>query len=306
MNGTYGIVRPSVIDIENDVEIWYHYRPTRNSTDSTFQKFKKADSVTAWLSESEMEDDTDGLSGLNILQGMYNLSLPASIFSEVGFYTIYIKPKEVFCKIKDIGALSAYPDINGIVIDMDDVDNSSFFSTDNLVGYRIEYFETSEGKSTRLPYYRIITSNNLCEPMSQSLTSVNTNANGYRFNDSASLCFLTVTPSTSPSFKASTKPFIGTPNQQISITNTKFDPVCVEVEICKVDFDTINTTLNGNQIRSCDNGMLTTYNENGEIFSQFDYPIVKNTYTQNEMYQARVSREGNIDNSIDYESIISQ
>ena len=33
MTGTYGTVKPSLINPQMDVEIWYHYRPTRNSED---------------------------------------------------------------------------------------------------------------------------------------------------------------------------------------------------------------------------------------------------------------------------------
>lgn len=41
MTGTYGTVKPSLINPQMDVEIWYHYRPTRNSEDESFKNFKK-------------------------------------------------------------------------------------------------------------------------------------------------------------------------------------------------------------------------------------------------------------------------
>ena len=31
MNNTYGVVKPALIDVTQDVEIWYKYRPTSNS-----------------------------------------------------------------------------------------------------------------------------------------------------------------------------------------------------------------------------------------------------------------------------------
>lgn len=305
MNNTYGIVRPSTIDVTKDVEIWYHYRPTRNSSDASFKNFKKIDDVTSILSNSNTDNSI--ISDDTRLPGMYDLSLPASIFGKVGFYTIYIKPKEILCTIKDIGALAAYPDVPGIVLDVDSItEDKALFGNDKLIGYRIEYFEIGDGgKLKRQEYYRLITSNNFCEPMSQNLTSANTNSNGYRFNDNATSTFITVTPSTSPSFKASQKPYIGSPNQKIVITNTKFDPVCVEVEMCLNDFDTITTVLTGNQIRSLDNGLVTTYNENGEIFIQQEFATVKDNYTNNAVYETRKQRIDNIDNSIEYNEIMN-
>lgn len=74
---------------------------------------------------------------------MFNLSLPASIFGRIGIYTIYIRPKEIEATINDVGALAAYPDIRGIVVNLNDVDDNNrlLFSSDNLTGYRVEYFD---------------------------------------------------------------------------------------------------------------------------------------------------------------------
>ena len=41
MNATYGTVKPSVINIETDVEIFYHYRPSRSAEDTEFRKFRQ-------------------------------------------------------------------------------------------------------------------------------------------------------------------------------------------------------------------------------------------------------------------------
>ena len=68
------------------------------------------------LSVANFEDEKEETSDFR-LPGMYNLALPVSIFSNVGFYTIYIRPKEIKAKILDIGVLAAYNDINGIIID---------------------------------------------------------------------------------------------------------------------------------------------------------------------------------------------
>lgn len=308
MNNTYGTVRPSVINPLTDVEIWYRYTPKRSNTDDVYKGFKKIpdSDVSTMLEMSTIDESVENVD-YTLLPGMYNLKLPASIFSNLGFYTIYIKPKEIICKIKDVGVLTAYPDVRGVIIDTDVIDGSlrSLFKSNNLSGYRVEYFDSdSNGKNVRQEYYRLITSGNLCEPVSQNVTSSNTNSNGYRYNESGTLSFLTLTPSVSPSFIGSQKPFIGTPNQTISITNTKFDPVCVEIELCKNDFDTITTVLTGNQIRDLDNGTLTTYNENGEIFNQYEFYTLKDNFTTKPKYDVKKSREGNIDMSNNYPEIM--
>lgn len=306
MNGTYGIVKPSLIsDIEQDIEIWYKYRPTRNSEDTTYRTFRKVANPTSMLSCSEVVSEDSENDDLR-LPGMYELSLPVSIFGRTGFYTVYIKPREIPCVIKDIGALAAYPDIKGVVIDLNGVDNKSLFANDNLTGYRIEYYDYGGNGLERQEYYRIITSNNNCEPISQNLTSSNTNANGYRFNDSGTLSFLTVTPSTSPSFKSNQKPYIGSPNQRIVITNTKFDPIMLEIEMVENDIDTLATMLQGDQIRSLDKGLVTTYNKNGEIYHQAEYYTVKNTYNQNDVYEVRKRIIDSFDTSANYEELINQ
>lgn len=302
MNGTYGVVKPSLLNVEQDVEIWYRYTPTRNNEDEQYKKFKKIDSPTSMLANSEFETaDTAGQSDKR-LPGMYELSLPVDIFGRTGFYTVFIKPSEFYCDIKDIGALSAYPDIKGIVVDMNSVgENRTMFANDNLIGYRIEYYENS----LRQDYYRIITSNNACEPVSQNLTSANTNSGGYRFNESGSLCFITVTPSTSPSYKSNQLPFIGNPSQRIIITNTKFDPVMIEIEMVEHDLDTLSTMIEGDQIRSLDKGLVTTYNDDGEIYHQAEHYTVKSTYTKTDIYEVRKKLRDSFDNSANYAEIVT-
>lgn len=305
MNNTYGSIRPSLVDVSNDVEIFYHYRPTRNSEDESFSKFKKVGDVTSMLSVANYEDEKDSSNGDFRLPGMYNLSLPVSIFGRIGFYTIYIRPKEIKAKIMDVGVLAAYTDINGIIINMNEqTDQSTLFQNDALNGYRIDYFEDDGGTLKRQDYYRIITGCNRCEPITQNLSSSSSNSNGYRFNSSGSLCFLTVTPNSSPSYKSGSNPFIGAPNQMIRISNTKFDPVMVEVEICRHDIETLNTAIDGDQIRSLDNGLLTTYNENGEIYSQKEFFSLKDNYTQNDRYEVKKDRRGNIEFSPNHDEVM--
>lgn len=306
MNNTYGTVKPSLItDISQDVEIWYKYKPTRSTEDDTYRTFKKVANPTSMLSIATIEE-TDSEESTDLrLPGMYELALPVSIFGNVGIYTVYIKPREIPCTIRDIGALAAFPDVKGIVIDLNSVTNRAMFSNDNLTGYRIEYYDYSENGLQRQEYYRIITSNNNCEPVSQNLTSANTNSNGYRFNDSGTLSFITVTPSTSMSFRSNQKPYIGSPNQKIMITNTKFDPVMLEIEMVEHDIETVSTMLEGDQIRSLDKGLLTTYNKNGEIYIQSEYYTIKNTFNNSDVYEVRKKITENFNTEADYEELVA-
>lgn len=306
MNSTYGNVKAAFINPQKDVEIFYHYRPTLNSEDINYRNFKKIEDINSVLATVEIDDTARNANGQPfpdaILPGIYNLSLPVSIFGRKGFYTVFIRPKEIYCTITDVGALGAYPDVRGIILDMKRIDNDrAMFGNDNLVGYRVEYLDTD---LKRQDYYRLITSNNFAEPITQNLTSSNTNSNAYRFNDSGTLSFLTLSPSTGPSFKASSKPYIGTPNQTIIISNTKFDPVCLKIEICENDFDTIATSIDGNQIRALDNGLLTTYNDDMEIFRQFEFYTLKDNYNKNAKFEVKRRRTDNIDNSVDPSQVL--
>lgn len=311
MNNTYGNVKSAVINPLKDVEIFYHYRPTLNSEDTSYRDFKKIEDVNSiFTTVSISEDDLNSRKQPfpdRVLTGMYNLSLPVNIFGRKGFYTIFIRPREIYCTIKDVGALGAYPEISGIVLDMNEInEDRSLFGSDNLTGYRVEYLQYEDSGVKRQDYYRLITSCSFAEPITQNLTSANTNSNAYRFNESGSLSFLTLTPSMSPSFKANSKPYIGVPNQQIIITNTKFDPVCVRVEICENDFDTLATSIDGNQIRSLDNGLLTTYNKDYEIYKQWEFFTLKDNYNKNAKYEVKVQRTDNIDNSVDAAIVMNQ
>lgn len=304
MNNTYGNIRSAVIDPISDVEIFYHYQPTYNSTDNTFMNFKKISDVSSVLKTCEISSDSlnskDEPFPDAILPGIYNLTLPVSHFGKRGFYTVFIRPKEIYCTIKDVGALGAYPDISGIVLDLNEVNESrALYGNDNLTGYRVEYLQYSGSGLKRQDYYRLITGNNFVEPITQNLTSSSSKSNAYRFNESGTLSFITLSPSVAPSFKPSSKPFIGVPNQRIIISNTKFDPICLRIEICENDFDTISTSINGNQIRSLDNGIVTTYNEDNEIFHQFEYYTVKDNFMKNSVYEVKVRRKDNIDNTAD-------
>ena len=304
-NNTYGTVKQALFNPALDADIYYYYKPTRSSESNSFGGFKKIDDVSQILSNSKLETPIIGSD--KILPGMYTLKLPVSIFGQAGIYTVYITPKEIVCDIMDVGSLGAYPDIKGIVIDTKNIDSNyqSLFSNDNLTGYRIEYFEYDAitGSLARQEYFRIITSNGRCQALSQNLTSGNTNSTAYTYNANGSLAFLTATPSIAPTFKTNSTPYIGKPSQKIVIKNTKFDPVCLEIEVTEHDIETLSIMVEGEQVRNLENGRVTTYNFDGEIYKQFEYSTLKDNYNRTEIAEAKLNKSDNIDRSLDLETI---
>lgn len=299
-NNTYGIQKPSLLDIEKDVEIWYHYRPTRNSEDDSFPTFRKIDTsdVVAMLTASVFTNEDNAN---EILPGMFNFKLPISLFGKKGFYTIFIKPREYRTTIISVGALAAYPEINGIVIPK--TINERTFSEDELVGYRVEYYN---GQGVRQEYYRIITGNNYCVPVTQNLTSVNSDVQGYRFSTSSDNMFLTLTPSTSPSFKQSSRPYIGVATQEIILSNTKFDPLMIEIEMCEHDIDEIANIVGNTQVRSLDKGVISTFNDNNEMILQHSYYTLKSSETGKDLYEVKRKMTENFQDMEVMDEVINQ
>lgn len=271
-NGTYGIKRPAYVT-QDDIDVFYHYRPSRATDSEEFTGFKKLSSNIINTCDGEANDNVT-----KTLPGMYDLRLPIEEFSAAGIYTIYIKPKELYTNILDVSTLAAYPNIRGVVLNSSTIsgEDSSIFNNGGLVGYRIEYFDDN---GTRTQDYRLITSSNRCEPVAQNLNDSMQKGIRYRFNDSSNLIFCTLTPSTSMSFKSSSLPYIGMTNQKIALINTKFNPVSIEVEMTEHDIETISTMIEGDQLRNLDHGLITTFDKDGKIYSQSNYGNMVNKKT---------------------------
>ena len=283
-NGTYGTRIASNVT-QKDVEIFYSYSPTRNSDDVNEASFIKLPSNLLFDAKTEDND---------VLEGLKNLKLPLQYFNKKGFYSVYIRPKEVKAVINNVSTLTAYPDVRGIVIDTTLVTElSNELSTNNmLVGYRIVYLDENGNREN---YYRIVTSNNKCEPVEQSLPNVNQNATRYRFNEGSNLTFITVSPSVAPSFKPNATPYIGKVGQQILFVNTKFEPILLDIEMVDKDVENIATMLEGSQLRSLDNGLVTTFNENNEIYHQSEHYSLKNEYTGEPIFEVKKNKTDSID-----------
>ena len=290
-NGTYGTKRPAQIT-PNDVDIFYYYRPSFSSESAEFANFKQLDS--SYLSVANGEYGSSVLT----LPGMYNLRLPLEKFSEKGIYTVYIKPKEIFTTIIDGDArLAAMSNIRGIILDATSISSADITNNGNLVGYRVEYFGSSD---ERLGEYRIVTSNNRCEPVAQNLNDTSQKGIRYRFNDSSNLIFCTLTPSSSLSFKSSSLPGIGSTGQKIALINTKFNPVALEIEMVDHDIETVSTMLEGAQIRDLDNGTITTFNKDGAIYHQAKYGNIVNP-SKGVHYDFKLPQTQDIDYTVENE-----
>ena len=276
-NGIYGTKRPAKITA-NDVDIYYYYRPTRSS-ESDMNGFEQLDSKI--LTQTQVGDTS------NVLPGMYDLRLPIDKFKTPGIYTVYIKPKEITANIFAVSTLSAYPNIRGIVLNTSAL--GALGNNGALVGYRIDYFEGGQ----RTDMFRMITSNNKCEPLAQNFTNANAGNVSYRFNDNSELTFCTLTPSSNMSFDSNALPYIGKQNQEIRLINTKFNPIMLDIEITEHDIETLTTMIEGEQLRNLDHGLITTFNRDGDIYLQTDYGTVVDS-ANNTHHDYKIIRNNNI------------
>lgn len=292
-NGVYGTNIPTSISndlIANYVDIVYSYSRTRNSTDVEGSKFEKLSSdnmKNVVLSKSETND--------NMVDGLYNLKLPTDIFGKKGFYTIYIKPKEIPVTIMDVSTLHDFPTVRGIVIDLKAIPTElkGDASVNNgLVGYRVIYRNNDGTRSNEL---RIVTSNNKCEPVVNVSTTTNSKTYSYRYNENSTYTFITVTPSMPLSYKASSTPFIGKATQNIYLVNTLFEPICIELEMVENDIDTVTNILTGNQLRDLNNGLITTFDKDNNILVQHEMSTLKSSETGTPQYEVKENRSENID-----------
>lgn len=286
--GTYGIVRPADVS-PSDVEIFYHYTPTRDSIGNT--ELIKLDPSEVLIRMDNPNKTQSNVTGFEVFGGLYTLKLPTATFGTKGYYTIVIKPIEIRTKIVDVGVLSSYPDIKGLLFDLSTIPSNflSKFENDGLVGYRIEYLNANlTGNEAKLNnFFRVITSNNRSEPVNQNLTNSNQKAIRYRFNDNSTLTFCTVSPASASNVKPNALPFIGQPNQEVIITNTFFNPIMLEVEMVEHDVETLAYALFGNQSKSLEDGIYTIYNFKNEIYKQYNLYEIKDQFTGKPLFEVR-------------------
>ncbi len=296
--GSYGTNRPSDVSPE-DVEIVMVYTPTRDQTDNFV--LKTLDATT--LLRPYFNNQTTGGQNNEILGGLYNLTLSAEEFTELGFYTLYLRPTQIRTVITDCGILSALPSVKGLVIDLNNVPQKyrNKFVPQGLVGFRVEYLNSDGSKIPN--FFRIITSSFYCEPVVTNQTNTVQKSVRYRYVDgNTNLLFLTLTPSTSPTNKPNATPYIGQPNQNVIITNTFFNPVSVEIEMAEHDISTLAIALYGNQTKSVDDGIYTIYDNSNNIYKQYNLYEVRNQFNSL-LYEVREDRGDDIDFSKNFANI---
>jgi hypothetical protein len=290
--GIYGTVRPADMS-PSDVEITVFYAPNRQSQNTNVFKLDSGNLIPI--------NNPNNLSNtFEIFGGLYTLRLPVTEFGDKGIYTIVFKPVEIRTRISDCGVLSSFPDVKGIVFDTTDTNLVPFldkFQNNNLIGYRVEYITTNTTTDDRKikNTFRIITSNNKSEPVNQNLSDTSQKAIRYRFEDSSNLVFCTVSPSSPTNVKPNILPFIGTPNQDVIITNTFFTPFALEVEMVDYDVESLAIGLFGNQTKSLEDGIYTIYNFNNDIYKQFNLFEIKDRFDGKPLFEVKENRFNNID-----------
>ena len=299
--GSYGTIRPSDVS-PADVEIIMNYTPTRDATDSFVLTKLDAQSLLRPYFENT---ETGGNAGVEVIGGLYNLTLPANQFNALGIYTLYLRPAQIRTVITDCGVLAALPNVKGIVIDLSNVDPQfqNKFVPQGLVGFRIEYLNSDGSKIPN--FFRVVTSCFFCEPVTTNEVNTTQKAIRYRYVEGDSnLLFLTVSPSSSPTNKPNATPFIGQPDQDILISNTYFNPVTLEIEMVEYDISTLAIALYGNQTKSIDDGIYTIYDSQNNIFRQYNLYEVRDQFNAL-LYEVRQNRGDNIDFSKNFNTIIS-
>jgi hypothetical protein len=297
--GTYGTLRNADVSPE-DVEIILNFTPSRDETDNFVLTKLDAPSI---LRPYFNNASTGGNADVEILGGLYNLKLPADQFNKIGIYTLLIRPAQIRTKILDCGVLSALPNVRGIIIDLNSVptEYQNKFINQGLIGFRIEYLN-SDG--TKIPnFFRLITSSFFCEPIVQNLTNTSQKSIRYRYTDNnTNLIFCTLSPSSAPTNKPNAIPYIGQPDQEITITNTFFNPITLDIEIAEHDFSTLAIALFGNQTKSIDDGIYTLYDSQNNIYKQYNLYEIRDQFNEL-LYEVRQDRNNNIDFSKNFTNI---
>jgi hypothetical protein len=300
--GSYGIVRPADVS-PDDVEILYHYAANRVATTAvTLKKLTSNQVLTPILHTGTTTTDTTAV-GTEILGGLYNLQLSASDFSELGIYTLYIRPKQIRTTVMDCGILASLPSVRGVVVDLSNVPSAdrNKFTPQGLVGYRIEYINPNDNK--KLPnFYKIVTSSFYCTPVTANLNTTTQKSVRYQYSEGATnFMFLTVTPSSAPSNKPNTVPFIGSPGQKIILSNTYVNPTTIEIDMVEHDSSTLANALYGNQTKAVSPGIYTIYDKDKNIYRQYNLFEIKDEFNET-LYEVRENRT-DIDETLNFDTI---
>ena len=299
--GIYGTIRPADVSPE-DVEIILNYTPSRDETENFVLTTLDAPSV---LRPYFNNSATGGNSNVEVLGGLYNLTLPADVFNQVGIYTMMLRPAQIRTSITDCGVLSSLPNVKGIIIDLNNVPSQfrNKFAQQGLIGFRVEYLNSDGSKIPN--FFRIVTSNFFCEPVVVNQVNTTQKAIRYRYVEGVTnLMFCTLSPSSSPTNKPNATPYIGQPGQSIIMNNTYFNPVSIEIDMVEYDISSLAIALYGNQTKSVDDGIYTIYDSENNIYKQYNLFEIRDQFNAL-LYEVRQDRGANIDFTKNFTTIIS-
>jgi hypothetical protein len=291
--GLYGVTRSADVNIE-DIDMYYNYAPNRQTNNTNIIPLVATELLSYLYLPSTDPNfipvvNPSLLENSNVLEGLYNLRLPAAIFNQLGIYTIYIKPKLIMTTIVDCGVLSSLPTVNGIVIDLSTTPLPDNLKANNaLQGFKIEYLNSDNTKLRNVVRY-VVTSNKVV-PVSENVGNTSQKAVRYRFDDSGTLMFLQLTPSSSSDVKPNVLPFIGNVGGIILMTNTYFSPLVLEVELVENTIDTLADIVGGEQIKDVQNGILTIYDKNRVIINQFNLYEIKDSVGSVPLFEVKEKR----------------
>jgi hypothetical protein len=262
--GTYGTVKLADVDF-NDVDVLYSYSPNRESLgDIAFQPIYNS------VTNNEFRKMLGG-------DGGYKLRLPASIFNQLGFYLLLIRPKLFQTEIVDCSFVITNNDQEiqiskkGIVIP-----KLQFQSTGSLVGYQLEYFDDNGVKIKN--FHRIITSSDLVSVNPNNNTTVSSSTT-YVLDPNGNQLFLTLTPDEASLITNEASSDLGKSGQQILVSNTFFDPVMVEVEMVDQSIKTLSYVLYGNSTRDLETGVYSIFDDNGNLYRQYNLVTRKKQFS---------------------------
>lgn len=262
--GIHGTVKLADVDF-NDVDVLYAYSPNRESLgDTQFQP----------LFNSVTNNEFRKMLGAD---GGYKLRLPASIFNRLGFYLLLVKPKTFQTQIVDCSFVVTNNDTEiqiskkGIVIP-----KLQFQSSGSLIGYQIEYFDDNGNKIKN--FHRIVTSSDLVSVNSNNNSS-NASSTTYVLDPNGNQLFLTLTPDEASLISNQSASDLGKSGQQILISNTFFDPTMIEVEMVDQSIKTLSYALYGNSTRDLETGVYSIFNEQGQLYKQYNLLTEKKVFT---------------------------
>lgn len=267
--GIYGTKKMADVDY-NDVDILYTYSPSRESI---------ADNQFKPMFSSVSNNDFLKMFGAD---GAYKLKLPASIFKDLGFYTVLIKPKTFETTIIDCSFIvtETSEDIQisrkGIVIP-----KLQFQGTGSLIGYQIEYFDENGVKIKNL--HKIVTGSDPVSPAQNTSQSVQGSTSSYVLNENGASLFLTLTPDEVSLISNTAKADLGKSGQKILISNTFFDPIMIEVEMVDQTIKTLSYGIFGNSTKDNETGLFSIFDENNNLYKQYNLITRKKRFTNGEV-----------------------